>query len=353
MPLEIQRDVPLAPYTTLQLGGAAKYFAEIASAVDLGEALRWARSARTRWVVLGGGSNVIVPDEGVDGLVLHITSRGIRREAAHRDLASVIYEVQAGEPWDAFVHETVRDEMHGVECLSGIPGTVGAAPVQNIGAYGQEVSHTLRSVRAYHSPTSQEQIFAGESCGFGYRMSRFKKERPWVILSVTFELRRHRHDHHYTYSYADLSRALAGERCPSPSHVRDTVLELRGRKSMLLQAHDENRRSVGSFFLNPVVALSELHSIERASGDTVPHHTTPDGRCKLSAAWLIERAGYSRGHREGAVGISSRHALALVHHGGGSTRELMGLAHAIQARVQDVFGVMLVMEPATLELSGA
>jgi UDP-N-acetylmuramate dehydrogenase len=350
--LRIQKDVPLSEHTSLELGGPAEFFAEIRERDELLEALAWARTRSLRVTVLGGGSNVVVSDRGVPGLVLHMATAGI---TLHPAADSCIVSAQAGERWDALVARSVGEQLAGVECLSGIPGSVGAAPIQNIGAYGQEVGSCIKSVEVLDLHDSHSHFLERADCGFAYRYSRWKRSPGReIVLSVQLELRR---DGEPTLRYAELERALAG-RAPSLAAVREAVLSLRRSKSMLLEpgSSDPNRRSVGSFFLNPVVCASEAQRIaqlaqERGWLDAAgswPQYPQPDGSVKLSAAWLIERSGTQKDERRGPVGISSRHCLALVHHGGGTTQALLELADEVQQRVRACFGVQLDPEPVRL-----
>lgn len=352
--LPIEERVPLAPLTTLGLGGDARWFVRAESEAVLIAALRWARERFLKVALLGGGSNLVVSDAGFDGLVIAIALRGVHSTVRG---ASVRIDAAAGEPWDELVAHAVERDLAGIECLSGIPGLVGATPIQNVGAYGQEVAQVITAVRVLDRASLQVVALDAEQCGFGYRDSGFKRnpERA-VVLSVSLSLRLGGEP---SVAYAELARALAlraGGSAPSLQQVRQTVLELRRAKSMLLDPADENARSAGSFFLNPVV---DAEHAERLAGtavdlglianrDDLPRFPAAEGKVKLPAAWLIERAGFSKGERRGAIGISSRHALALVHHGGGTSAELLAFAREIQARVQQRFGVVLELEPVLL-----
>jgi UDP-N-acetylmuramate dehydrogenase len=352
---ELRTDVPLAPCCTLQLGGPARYFAEVASEDALREALAWAHARALPIALLGGGSNVVVPDEGFDGLVIRLALRGVEVRAGA--VASVT--AAAGEPWDALVARTVDEGLAGLECLSGIPGSTGATPIQNVGAYGQEVSETIAAVRVLDRRTLQVHTLSNAECGFAYRDSAFKRGEGTaagaVVLGVTFALRPGGAP---AVRYPELARALAarGLAKPTLSDVRRVVIELRRSKSMVLDPADENHRSAGSFFTNPIVSVNDAaRVVERALSRgvardpaEVPRFDAGPDRVKLAAAWLIERAGFRKGERRSAVGISSRHALALVHHGGGTTAALLDLAREIRERVQEVWGVELSLEPVVL-----
>jgi UDP-N-acetylmuramate dehydrogenase len=353
VPFTIIPSVPLAPLTTLGLGGPAHLFAEISDTSDVASVLRWAKERDLPVFILGGGSNLVVADEGFPGLVLHIRRRRLRWTRAGSD---VRVEAQAGEAWDDVVAAAVRRNAAGIECLSGIPGTVGAAPVQNIGAYGQEVAETIRKVHVFDRDTLEERDLSPQDCEFGYRTSLFKHERRrFVILSVTLGLVSGGRP---ALRYAELASAFRGNAEPSLAEVRQTVLALRRKKSMLLDEADPNRRSAGSFFTNPIVSAEFAARLAQgvvAAGlvqvpEEMPRFALGDGRVKLAAGWLVEHAGLAKGFRVGSVGISSNHALALVHHGGGSTAELLRLALRVRTAVFDCFGIELTPEPVFLGL---
>ncbi len=316
------------------------------------EALRWAAERELPVAILGAGSNLVVSDAGFDGLVVQMKLRGIAI-SLRGAVASV--EAAAGEPWDALVELAVARELAGIECLSGIPGLVGATPIQNVGAYGQEVAETIAAVRVLDRRTLQILTLEPAGCGFAYRDSAFKRDpERFVVLSVRFELRSGGEP---ALRYAEL-RAAVQARHPEPTlqQVRQAVLALRRAKSMLLDPADENGRSAGSFFTNPVVSAEAAERLARqaleegliAAAEELPRYAAGEGRVKLAAAWLIERAGLRKGERRGAVGLSSRHALALVHHGGGSSAELIAFAREIRDRVRARFGVELSPEPVLL-----
>jgi UDP-N-acetylmuramate dehydrogenase len=294
--------------------------------------------------VLGGGSNLVVADEGVDGLVLKIALRGL---TARETAGTVEVTAAAGEPWDDLVGHTVARGWAGLECLSGIPGLVGATPVQNVGAYGQEVSDTLAAVRALDRQERRVVALPPAACGFGYRDSVFKSGAPgrYVVLAVTYRLAPGGAPN---VRYADIARDLEarGLSRPSLADVRETVLQVRRSKSMVLEPGDPNARSCGSFFLNPIVDAAALAAIDaRAAGLSVPRWPQPDGRVKLSAAWLIERAGFARGQADGPVGLSTRHTLAIVCHDGARARDVAAFARRVRAGVEARFGVRLHPEP--------
>jgi UDP-N-acetylmuramate dehydrogenase len=340
---------PLADHTTLGLGGPAAWIVDATDAASVLEVLRWADRERMPVLILGGGSNVVVSDRGVAGVVVRITSRGI---GARRDGADVLVEVAAGEPWDPLVERVVTEGWAGLECLAGIPGTVGATPIQNVGAYGQEVADVVESVTVLDRETLVVRRMAARECGFGYRTSVFRRhpERA-VVLGVTYRLREGGAPAVRYRELADLVARLSAP--PGLDDVRTAVLELRRAKSMVLDERDANRRSVGSFFVNPQLDPDDAMRVVRravelgvaTSPDEVPRFPAADGRVKIPAAWLIEAAGFRKGMRRGAVGLSSAHALALVHHGGGTTGDLMALAGDIRRTVRDLFGVTLQPEP--------
>jgi UDP-N-acetylmuramate dehydrogenase len=347
--------VPLGPLTTLGLGGDARHFVAAADAATVVAALTWAQAEALPVFILGAGSNLIVPDAGFAGLVIQMAIRGL--DFAPDDPASdvVVLDVAAGEPWDGVVAAAVARELAGIECLSGIPGTAGATPVQNVGAYGQEVGQVIRNVTAFDRDQGAIVTLTAADCRFAYRDSRFKHEPDrFVVLSVQFALVRQGPP---ALRYPELRAALASAgAAPTLAQVRDTVLALRRRKSMVIDPADPNRRSVGSFFTNPVVTDAELQAVAAravaaglvADAADVPRFAAGPGQHKVPAAWLIEKAGFHKGMRRGPVGISSAHALALVHHGGGTTANLLALAREIRDGVQARLGVRLVPEPVVL-----
>lgn len=348
MPLPIEHHVPLAPRTTLELGGTARHLVDTSNEHTLIEALQWAQSENSPVLVLGGGSNLVIGDEGWDGLVLQISMRGIEHELAGD---RVRVRVAAGEPWDELVAHTVAQGWAGLECLSGIPGSAGATPIQNVGAYGQEVADVITAVHLWDRRSEQRRVVSKDACGFGYRDSVFKREPDSVVvLAIDMELRPGGAP---TLRYGELSRSFEGHDNPPIAQVRDRVLELRRGKSMVIDPDDPNRRSAGSFFTNPIVTREVATHVEtqaRRHGvldetKAMPQYPVDDEHVKIPAAWLIEASGSRKGERRGAVGISSRHALAVVHHGGGKTSELVDFARLLRDRVQQRFGVELRPEP--------
>jgi len=334
----------LADLTTLRLGGPAREYVE---AFDEDAIVAAVRAAARPVLVLAGGSNLVVADAGFDGTVVHVRSRGIAQ-------AGACLTVAAGEPWDAFVAVCVADGLAGVECLSGIPGSTGATPIQNVGAYGQEVAQTITSVRVFDRDADEVLDVAAADCGFGYRASRFKYRDRWVVLSVTFALRESAESE--PVRYAELAGVLGvdvGATAPLAA-VRDAVLELRRGKGMVVDPVDPDSVSAGSFFTNPILRPGEFERlVERAAPERPPAWPEADGRVKTSAAWLIGGAGFQRGHAHGRAAISAKHTLALTNRGGATTDELLALAREVRDGVRARFGVDLHPEPvlvgATLE----
>jgi len=351
--LEIRHRVSLASLTTLELGGPASSFSTIDSEKMAKEAIRWAGRKSLPVAILGGGSNVVVSDDGFGGIVLRIAIRGIELQEHG---ATVRVTAAAGEPWDELVEMAVAENLAGLECLSGIPGWVGATPIQNVGAYGQDVAMAIEGVHVLDLKSLEAKTLGREACGFGYRTSTFR-EFPdrFLVLSVTYGLERGGRPQ---VEYRELRRALGigGGTTPSLAEVRQAVLDLRRSKSMVIEEGDPNRLSAGSFFVNPVVdalALAKLNEQARASGaldssESVPSFPADGQDFKVSAAWLIEKAGFAKGFRRGAFGISSAHALALVHHGGGTSEELVALAKDICEAVCRQFDIQLRPEPVFL-----
>ena len=348
----------LADYTTVRLGGPARAFIRASTEEELIEAVRAADASGEPVLVLGGGSNLVVADEGFDGTVIQVATRGVSPGASTGPglgpgMSTVT--VAAGEDWDAVVARTVAEGLAGLECLSGIPGLAGATPIQNVGAYGQEVSQTITRVRVYDRKTGEILEIPNEQCGFGYRTSRFRGADRFVVLSVTFGLAAQVRS--VPVRYAELAAALGvspGDQVES-IQARSAVIELRQRKGMVIDPADPDTRSVGSFFVNPVLDADTMASVEAAArarcgpGTRVPRFEVAgsgDGLVKVPAAWLIERAGFGKGYSPGdGARISSKHTLALVNSGSASTAGLMALAREIRDGVRDTFGVPLAPEP--------
>lgn len=336
-------NVPLAALGTLGVGGAARWFVRAEHSDDVAAARQWCEEQHIRWFVLGGGSNVVVADRGFEGLVVQI---GITSTTAAHDGEELLLTAGAGESWDGFVEMVVDRGLAGLECLSGIPGTVGGTPIQNVGAYGQEVSSTIERVTVYDCKDHTVSSLRATECGFSYRMSRFKgaDEGRFVVCDVTFRVR----PGPGTATYADVATYLKRSHSvsnPTVALVRDAVLNIRRSKGMVVDARDPDSRSVGSFFMNPVVSEAERERIASLAGEPPPGFATSDGRVKIPAAWLIERSGFTKGYADGAVGISTKHPLALVNRGGASAADVVRLARAVKQGVGDRFGVWLRPEP--------
>ena len=342
----IEENKALAPFTTFGIGGPARWFVEAQNEDDVAEAAAWAREGGVPLFVLGGGSNLLVADTGFEGLVLHIGLLGI--EAERRDGGEVRYRAAAGEDWDHFVRRAIDDGCAGVECLAGIPGTVGGTPVQNVGAYGQEVSSVIQRVQVIDLRDGHVVEFSGSECGFAYRRSRFNTgdRGRYAVTRVDYRLQRGGTP---TLHYADLQQVFPGSERPSLAEVAEAVRRIRRAKGMLLVQGDPDCRSAGSFFKNPVVGLEQVQAIATIAGREPPRFPAgADGMVKLPAAWLIEQAGFLKGFRMGAAGISSRHTLALINRGSATAADVMALAERIRLAVEERFGVRLEQEPVLL-----
>jgi len=342
----IQENVALAPLTTLEIGGPARYFIHADSENTVLEALQFAKSKGLPVFVLGGGSNLLVADRGFPGVVVRIGIIGVEWESSGDDEEVA---VGAGEDWDDIVAQCVEQNLAGIECLSGIPGSVGGTPVQNVGAYGQEVSEVFVSLRAYDRQSDTFVELSHAHCGFAYRTSIFNtvaKDR-YVVLSVRYSLLK---DGPPSFSYPDVRHFFESRNAkPSLQKVREAVLRIRARKAMLLMEGDPDCRSAGSFFKNPIVTESEFASIQAAIPDEpVPRYPATGGRIKTAAAWLIEQAGFAKGYTRGPAGLSTKHTLALVNRGGATAVDLLAVAREIRTRVFDKFGVKLIPEPVFL-----
>ena len=343
----IQENVILAPLTTMGVGGPARFFVEASSTEEVREAIGYTKSRNLPLFILGGGSNLIVSDAGWPGLVLKMSLLGINHRHGH---GTAYFDVGAGEDWDSFVAATVQHHCAGIECLSGIPGSVGGTPVQNVGAYGQEVAQTIDSLVALHVESGEEQEFEKSDCGFGYRSSIFNTSARgrYVILRVTYALV---HDGHPRLAYTDLQKHFAGGAEPTLAEVREAVRQIRASKGMLLTPGDPDARSAGSFFKNPVLTENEFESLKRKASERglqIPNYPALAARRKVSAAWLVEQSGFSKGFGNGHVGISRKHALAIVNRGGATSAEVVQLKNEIQARVQQQWEIQLEPEPVLL-----
>lgn len=330
----------LAELTTLRLGGPAAHVVEAVAEQQLVDAVAIADEAGDPALIVAGGSNLVVADEGVSGTVILVRTRGISVDSDACSGAMVT--VQAGENWDDFVAHAIAQGWVGIEALSGIPGSVGATPIQNVGAYGQDVAQTIASVRTYDRIDTKIRTFAAADCGFSYRHSRFKAEpHRYVVLSVTFQFALG--DLGAPIAYAELARTLGvgvGDRAPSAA-VRDSVLGLRRGKGMVLDPEDHDTWSAGSFFTNPLLDAEQAATLP----DDAPRYPQPDGTVKTSAAWLIERSGFSKGYGDGAARLSTKHTLALTNRGEATTADVLGLAREIRSGVEAKFGITLVNEP--------
>ena len=343
--MTVLENVSLAPLTTLKVGGPARYFTEPKSVSEVSDAVNFARSRNLSLFVLGGGSNLVISDAGWPGLVLKLAISGIdEREESGKTL----FEVGAGEEWDKFVARAVARNCAGVECLSGIPGSVGGTPVQNVGAYGQEVSETIESVLVFDLKDGQVRELCAEACGFQYRTSIFNtSERGrFIILRVTYDLTPGGKPR---IEYADLKKHFAGfQNAPSLAGTREAVRRIRAAKAMLITPGDEDCRSAGSFFKNPVLAPDQYAGLTRraqAKGLQVPSHPALTAQRKVSAAWLVEHSGFSKGYSSGPVGISRKHALAIVNRGDATAADILGLKDHIQQRVEELWDIQLEPEP--------
>jgi UDP-N-acetylmuramate dehydrogenase len=343
--MEIQENIALAPLTTLRVGGSARYFACAGSVEDVESAVSFAANKNLPLFVLGGGSNVLVSDKGWPGLVLQMGISGIQHS---HERETIRLTVGAGEDWDAFVAFCVTRHLSGLECLSGIPGTVGATPVQNVGAYGQEVSQTITSLLVFDLTDKEVREMDAADCEFTYRSSIFNtRERGrFIILAVTYEVRAGGTP---SLRYADIQKYFAGRsEPPSLSEVRDAVLKIRASKGMVITPGDPDSRSAGSFFKNPVLTTAQFDDLLRRARERslqVPSYPALLQHKKISAAWLVENSGFTKGYVKGRAGISSKHALALVNRGNATAAEISALRDEIQQRVENAWGVKLEAEP--------
>jgi len=344
--MHLKENTPLAPFTTFGIGGPARWFVEATSEELIAEAAAWAGEQEVALFVLGGGSNLLVADAGFDGLVLHMGLHGIA--AAPDEAGHVLYQAAAGEDWDHFVERAVQDDCAGVECLAGIPGTVGGTPVQNVGAYGQEVASAIVRVRAFDLFEHSFVEFSAAECGFAYRHSRFNSvdRGRYIVTRVDFQLTDAGAP---TVRYADLQRTLAQDlpegAAPTLVQVAGAVRQVRQAKGMLLVEGDPDCKSAGSFFKNPVVSEEQVRQVAAAAEKDPPRFPAGPGQVKLPAAWLIEQAGFAKGYSLGKAAVSSRHTLALTNKGGASAAEILALAGQITSAVESRFGIRLEMEP--------
>ena len=341
--MQVLEQISLAPYTAFGIGGPARWFVEASTEDEVLEAVNFARQSNAPLFVLGGGSNLLVSDTGFPGIVLRIALRGVEQQEAG---GTVAFSVAAGEDWDAFVSNAVSQNCAGIECLAGIPGTVGGTPVQNVGAYGQEVSETIRLVRALDLQRMQFANLSANDCGFAYRRSIFNSSERgrYIVTRVDYQLTSHSHA---LVSYVDLKRYFKEwTRKPTLSEVSIAVREIRRQKGMLIVPGDPDCRSAGSFFKNPVISAEHFAQIAaNVDGASVPSYPAADSHVKVPAAWLLDQAGFHKGYALGRAGISSRHTLALINRGGASADDIAALRDAIIAKVSERFAIRLEPEP--------
>ncbi len=338
--LKIRENVPLAPLTTLKIGGAARFFVCAEAENQVVEAFNFAEDNGFNLFVLGGGSNVLIADEGFDGLVLQIALKGIV-------FKENLVTAQAGEDWDELVEFCVRQNLAGIECLSGIPGFVGGTPVQNVGAYGQEVSETIVSVRVFDRKSNQILELTNKDCKFAYRTSIFNStdKNRFIVLAVTYLLKEGGEP---KIVYKDL-RECFGDRKPTLQETREAVRKIRAEKAMLVRQDGADANSAGSFFKNPIVLnakFAEIAEIAKGFGvESVPNFKADENSVKIPAAWLIEQSGFHKGFCRGNAGLSTRHTLALTNRGGAAAKEILALKSEIQSKVKEKFGIELTPEP--------
>lgn len=338
--IKLRSNTPLAPLTTLKVGGAARYFVEVSSEDELIKALGFAKENDLNLFILGGGSNVVISDSGFDGLVVKIAIKGMIETA--RERKRVELSVGAGEEWDSFVAFAVDRGLTGVECLSGIPGLVGGTPIQNVGAYGQEVSETIVSVRCLDRLSGAIVEMANADCSFSYRKSIFNStcRDRYIVTNVKFELIR---DGVPKLAYTELIERFLG-RDPNLSEVREAILAIRRSKSMVIDPADVNSRSAGSFFKNPVISAAGYRELISQFGD-MPNYPADNEKVKIPAAWLIEKAGFEKGFKLKRAGISTNHTLAIVNNGDAGSNDIIELKELIKNSVSSKFGIVLEPEP--------
>jgi UDP-N-acetylmuramate dehydrogenase len=338
----IKENVALAPFTTFRIGGPARYFIEAATEDAILDAIQFAKEKKLPVFILGGGSNLLVADEGFAGIVIKVGIAGVEWEP---DQGRTLVSAGAGEDWDRLVTSCVDRNLAGVECLSGIPGSVGGTPVQNVGAYGQETSEVLRNVRVYDRETDRLISLSREQCQFEYRSSVFNRAARdrYIVLQVIYSLDTNGAP---AIRYPDVQREFEHASQPlTLANVRTAVRRIRARKAMLITEGDPDCRSAGSFFKNPIMTEAAFGGLQSSAGLELPRYPAHAGQVKTSAAWLIEHAGFSKGYSIGSVGISTKHSLAIVNKGGATARDILRLADEIRRRVQDQFGVCLIPEP--------
>jgi UDP-N-acetylmuramate dehydrogenase len=341
--------VPLQPFSTLRVGGPARWFAQAATPEDVRAIHQWSVDRGLPLFVLGGGSNLVVADEGFAGVVMHMTITGL---STISESDETIVTAGAGESWDRLVESVVAVGLSGVECLSGIPGTVGGTPIQNVGAYGQEVATVIDRVIVFDRSRSQLTELRSADCGFSYRMSRFKADDAgrFIVCAVSFRFAESMPRLNYPELVRELERC--GHQSAKPGDVREAVLTIRRRKGMVLDDRDPDTRSVGSFFMNPVVTPDDRERIAALAGGAVPSFAVTESRVKIPAAWLIERSGVRKGDGGPTVGLSTKHPLAIVNRGGATSHDVLQFAAQVKRAVIDWCGIWLRPEPVFVGLDG-
>ena len=345
--MNIETSVPLAPFTTIKLGGAAQEFASCETNQDIIDVLTYAQEKKSPLHILGGGSNTLFADSGFSGLVMHVQLKGITH--TEQSDGSLLITAQAGEEWDSVVQYAIAHNATGIECLSGIPGSVGGTPFQNVGAYGQDVSQTIQTVFTINRETFEHTEFSNQECNFGYRTSIFKEgdRDKYIITAVAFRLETNKAPE---ITYPELQNEVGEHTISSKEglqQVRNAVLRLRKKKSMVIDPQDPNSISCGSFFTNPIISVQEFEHNTALSQSDIPNFPEPHDRIKLSAGWLIEHAGFSKGMKFGNVGISENHNLALVNRSG-TTQEMLAFAQQIQDAIEEKFTIHLQLEPVVI-----
>ena len=341
-------NIPLAPLTTIKIGGPARYLVEARTIAEVQEAVGFARSRDLPIFVLGGGSNLLVADDGWPGLVLKIAIQGIDQQSGSDEDGKILFDTGAGESWDRFVSRAVMARCAGIECLSGIPGSVGGTPVQNVGAYGQEVSDTIASVLVLDLKDTQVRELCREACGFSYRASIFNttEQGRFIVLRVTYALTP---EGAPLITYTDLKRHFEGrETPPNLAETREAVRHIRALKGMLIVPGDPDCQSAGSFFKNPILSEAQHDDLKKRAAARrlmVPSYPALETHKKVSAAWLVEHSGFAKGFGSERVGISAKHALALINRGGATAADVISLKEQIQQRVQEIWDIRLDPEP--------
>lgn len=353
MTFRIEENIPLAELTTLKIGGRARFFASATNEAEIAAAFDFAKQASLEIFVLGGGSNVLIADAGFDGLVLQIALKGVTTHTDNDQIVRV--RAGAGEDWDSFCRFCVEKNLQGVECLSGIPGFVGGTPVQNVGAYGQEVSETIVLVRCFDRHEEKFVELINAECGFAYRTSVFNTTRKnrYIVSAVTYALRIGGEP---KLIYRDLQKFFGGAQ-PNLAETRAAVLQIRREKSMVIDAADPNSRSAGSFFKNPIVTRKRFAEVEKRATviavDNMPFFPVDDENVKIPAAWLIENSGFCKGYQLGRAGISTAHTLAIINCGGADAQDVLDLKRRIQSKVKETFDIELQPEPVFVGFGNA